>query len=72
MTALKAVIVYDPRDDLVIRLLDAIDRILPEGARVRYPIQSPNRITIIASENAISDEWKQKAEEIVRREGNDV
>ncbi len=66
--ALKEVIIYDPREDLVTRILDGIERILPEGARVRCPIPSPNRISLIASENAISDEWKKKAEEIVRRE----
>ena len=70
--ALKDLIVYDPREDLIPRLLDGIDRILPEGARVRYPIPSPRRITIIASENPIGEDWKKKAEEIVRVLGDDV
>lgn len=72
MKALKVLIIYNPREDLVARILDGIDRILPEGARVRYPIQASNRITLIASEDAIRDEWKKKAEEIVRRESTDV
>jgi putative methanogenesis marker protein 17 len=70
--ALKAMIVYDPREDLVTRILDGIDRILPEGARVRHPVPSPDRITLIASENPITEGWKKKAEEIVRRVGKDV
>ena len=65
--SLEDLIVYDPREDLVTRILDGIDRILPEGARVRHPITSPNRITLIASEDPTSEEWKKKAEEIVRR-----
>jgi len=67
MQELMKMVVYDPREDLNTRILDAVDRILPEGARVRYPIpaQSQGRLTIIASENPITDEWKRKAEEMV-------
>ncbi len=63
--ALRDLIVYDPRDDLIPRILDGIDRILPEGARVRSTIPSTSRITIIASENPIEEDWKKKAEEMV-------
>ncbi|MDI6810730.1 MAG: methanogenesis marker 17 protein [archaeon] len=70
--ALKDLIVYEPREDLIARILDGIDRILPEGARVRYSIPSPRRITIIASENPIGEDWKKKAEEIVRAGEDDV
>ena len=70
--ALKALVVYNPRDDLVTRLLDGMDRILPEGARVRYPLPSPQRITLIASENAISEAWKKRAEELIRSVSADV
>lgn len=62
---LKDLVVYDPREDLVARILDGIDRILPEGARVRSTIPSTGRLTIIASENPIGEEWKKKAEELV-------
>ncbi len=69
MQELMKMVVYDPREDLNTRILDAVDRILPEGARVRYPIpaQSQGRLTIIASENPITDEWKRKAEEMVSK-----
>jgi putative methanogenesis marker protein 17 len=64
--ALKTLIVYDPREDLVTRIFDGMDRILPEGARVRCPISLPDSLTIIASENSITEEWKDKAEEMMR------
>jgi len=67
MEALKDFIVYDPRDDLITRILDGIDRILPEGARVRCPIPLPGRVTLLASEDPIRNEWGAKAEEIVRK-----
>lgn len=63
---LKELVVYDPREDLVARILDGIDRIFPEGARVRSTIPSTGRITVIASENPIGEEWKKKAEELVK------
>jgi len=66
MEAVKELIVYDPREDLIARILDGIDRILPEGARVRYPIPSPARITIIASENPIGEVWKTRAVDMLR------
>lgn len=64
-TALTELVIYDPREDLIARILDAIDRILPEGARVRYPIPADHAVAIIASEDAISEEWKQRAMELV-------
>ncbi len=65
LTALTELVIYDPREDLIARILDAIDRILPEGARVRYPIPADHAVAIIASEDAISEEWKQRAMELV-------
>lgn len=62
---LKELVVYDPREDLIARILDGMDRIFPEGARVRSTISSTGRLTIIASENPIGEEWRKKAEELV-------
>ncbi len=62
---LSDLIVYDPREDLTSRIFDGIDRIIPEGARVRYPMPSAEGITIIASENPIAEEWKEKAKEVM-------
>lgn len=67
MQELRSHVVYDPRVDLTTRILDGLDRILPEGARVRYSIPSAGRITIIASENPIEEDWKKKANDILRK-----
>jgi putative methanogenesis marker protein 17 len=66
--ALKELIVYDPREDLIARTLDGIDRILPEGARVRCPISLPGRVTLLASEDPIGKEQEARAVEFVRKE----
>ena len=68
LEAMKVWLVDDPRDDLITRILDGIDRILPEGARVRCPIPLPGRITLLASEDPIGQEWQTKAEALVRKE----
>ncbi|MHC1611243.1 MAG: methanogenesis marker 17 protein [Candidatus Methanospirareceae archaeon] len=65
MDELKELVVYDPREDLVARIMDGMDRIFPEGARIRSTISSIGRLTVIASENPISEEWRKKAEELV-------
>ncbi len=70
MEELKKIVIYDPKEDLIPRILDGIDRILPEGARVRYPIPSSNRLTIIASEDPIGEDLKTKAKDIVRKLGD--
>lgn len=67
MEKLMDKVVYDPREDLTSRILDGIDRILPEGARIRYTIPSNKRITIIASEDSIREDWKIKAREMLSR-----
>ncbi len=57
---------YDPKEDLVTRILYAFDTIIPEGARVRSPMRSTNSVVIIASENPIGEEQKNNVEEMVR------
>jgi len=64
---MKELVVYDFKEDLTARILDGLDRILPEGARVRLPITSENLVTIVASENPIGEEWRKKAVEIASR-----
>ncbi len=60
-------VLYDPKEDLVARILYTFDSILPEGARVRSSIPSTNSVAIIASENPIGEGQKNKAEEIVSK-----
>ena len=62
---LDDLIVYDYREDLISRILDGIDRILPEGARIKHLIPSTDSITIISAEDPIEESWKEKAMEIV-------
>jgi len=65
---MKELVVYDFKEDLTARILDGLDRILPEGARVRLPIRtSENLVTVVASENPIGEEWRKKAVEIASR-----
>ncbi|RLG38625.1 methanogenesis marker 17 protein [Methanosarcinales archaeon] len=61
---MKEFVVYDFKEDLAERIMDGLNRIIPEGARIRQPIKSENTITLIASENPITDEWKRKAIDI--------
>jgi len=65
ITKLLELVLYDPKDDLVTRILYALDTILPEGARVRLPMRFTNTIVIIASEDPIGEEQKNKVEEMV-------
>lgn len=71
---LLELVVYDPREDLVAMILDGIDRILPEGARVRtsIPTTAANIVTIIASENPIGEEWTKKGEKMIEEEKKHV
>ena len=62
---LLKLVLYDPKDDLITRILYALDTIIPEGARVRSPMRSANSVVIIASENPIGEEQKNKVEEMV-------
>ena len=62
---LLKLVLYDPKEDLVTRILYALDTIIPEGARVRSPMRSTNSVVIIASENPIGEEQKNKVEEMV-------
>ncbi|OYT67205.1 methanogenesis marker 17 protein [ANME-1 cluster archaeon ex4572_4] len=63
---LMELVVSDPRDDLTFKILDGIDRILPEGARVRHPVSTAHGVTILASENPIKEEWRATAEKIAQ------
>jgi putative methanogenesis marker protein 17 len=64
---LLKLVLYDPKEDLVTRILYALDTILPEGARVRLPMSSTNSVAIIASEDPIGEEQKNKVDELVSK-----
>jgi len=64
---LKQVITVNPRERIVNKVLDAFNRIIPEGFRVRQNKFENNIITIIASENPIEPEWLNQVEEALKK-----
>jgi putative methanogenesis marker protein 17 len=64
---LKQVITVNPRERIVNKVLDAFNRIIPEGFRVRQSHFKNNIITIIASENPIESGWLDQAEEALKK-----
>ncbi|NVM52904.1 MAG: methanogenesis marker 17 protein [Candidatus Helarchaeota archaeon] len=63
---LEHMIAVNPRDRIMNKILDALNRIIPEGFRVRKRSLEKGHITIIASENPIEPEWIQKAENALK------
>ncbi len=59
---LKQMVALSPRERILNKILDAFNRIIPEGFRVRKSIIDKIHITIIASENPIQEEWIRQAE----------
>lgn len=43
---------------------ELVNRIIPEGFRVRYALRDQNILTVIATEDPIREEWKKLAEEL--------
>jgi putative methanogenesis marker protein 17 len=64
---LKQVITVNPRERIVNKVLDAFNRIIPEGFRVRQSNFKNNIITIIASENPIEAGWLDQVEEALKK-----
>ncbi|HUY01156.1 MAG TPA: methanogenesis marker 17 protein [Candidatus Deferrimicrobium sp.] len=64
---LKMLITVDPRERIMNKILDAFNRIIPEGFRVRKSSFDKDQITIIASENPLEVEWIQTAEDILKK-----
>jgi putative methanogenesis marker protein 17 len=64
---LKMLIAIDPRERIMNKILDAFNRIIPEGFRVRKSSFDQNQITIIASENPLEVEWIQNAKDVLKK-----
>ncbi len=54
---LNQLIAVNPRDRIMNKILDALNRIIPEGFRVQQRSIKGGYITVIASENPIEEEW---------------
>ncbi|MFQ6061868.1 MAG: methanogenesis marker 17 protein [Methanosarcinales archaeon] len=66
---LKELIVKDPREELKMKIIDALMRITPEGFRVRDHYTKGSNILFIASEDPIKPEWINKANAIIKEIG---
>jgi len=64
---LKQMTASNPRERILNKILDAFNRIIPEGFRIRKNRLEKDYITIIASENPLQDKWIQQAEETLKR-----
>lgn len=60
-------VVYDPKEELLKRILDTLYRMIPEGFRVKHSAVEENEILIVASEDPIKPSWITKAKEIMRK-----
>ena len=53
-------VVYDAKEDFILKLLDFMNRVFPEGMRVRKTFHGKS-IVMIASERPFKDEWINEA-----------
>lgn len=58
-------VVEDPSSAILNKLIDAFDRIKPEGFRVTRYYYDKKSVYLIASEDTIKDEWSKTAERIL-------
>ena len=56
-------IVYDAKEDFKLKILDFMNRVFPEGMRVRKTIYGRSMV-MLASEKPFKDEWIKKALEL--------
>lgn len=64
---LEQLVVSYPQERTMGRILDAIDRILPVGFRVRYAEGEGNSLLLVASENPLREEWVGEVKEALKR-----
>ncbi|MHA1130319.1 MAG: methanogenesis marker 17 protein [Candidatus Helarchaeota archaeon] len=59
---LNHIVIVNPKDRIMNKIMDAMNRIIPEAFRVRKVKLEEDQMTIIASENPIEEEWIEQAE----------
>ncbi|MCX8181968.1 MAG: methanogenesis marker 17 protein [Candidatus Methanomethyliaceae archaeon] len=47
------------------KINELVNRVIPEGFRIRYVIREGDLLTVIAAEDPIKDEWKKMAADLV-------
>lgn len=65
---IKTEVVYYPTEDLKKNVQEAINRVLPEAARIKYILSAEKTITVASSENALSEESKKLAQKYHERD----
>ncbi|MDR3223721.1 MAG: methanogenesis marker 17 protein [Methanobrevibacter sp.] len=63
---LRDSIVFSPKVNLKIRIIDAIFRIIPEGFRVLRELSKNDIVAIVATDEMIKDEWILKCKELIK------
>ncbi|AEH07079.1 methanogenesis marker 17 protein [Methanothermococcus okinawensis] len=56
-------VIHDAKDDFILKLLDFMNRVFPEGMRIRKTFYGKS-IVMIASEKPFTEEWIKKALEL--------
>jgi putative methanogenesis marker protein 17 len=57
--------IFSPKEDLKVRIIDAIFRIIPEGFRVLKELSEDDIIAIVATDEMIKDAWVDKCKEFI-------
>jgi len=65
---IKSEVVYYPTEDLKKNVQEAINRVLPEAARIKYILSAEKTITVASSENALSEQSKKLAQKFHERD----
>ncbi|MCC6013291.1 MAG: methanogenesis marker 17 protein [Candidatus Verstraetearchaeota archaeon] len=61
---IKEIKIREKEVDISERIIELVNRVLPEGFRIRHTIKEKDILTVIASEDPIKEEWIKKAHEI--------
>ncbi|MCQ8898018.1 MAG: methanogenesis marker 17 protein [Hadesarchaea archaeon] len=64
---LEEMVVSHPRERMMERIMDAVERVIPVGFRVGYAERGEDHLLLIASENPIKEGWVEEVREALRR-----
>ncbi|MEM2865706.1 MAG: methanogenesis marker 17 protein [Candidatus Hadarchaeales archaeon] len=64
---LEKLVVSHPQERTMGRIMDALDRIIPVGFRVRYAERGENSLLLMASENPIKEGWVREVKEALKK-----
>jgi putative methanogenesis marker protein 17 len=66
VSILEDVTIFSPKEDLKVRIIDAIFRIIPEGFRVLKELSENDIIAIVATDEMIKDDWVNKCKGYIK------